>query len=167
MEDFPGSRKCDDKHWAFLLPHEIDKTLSLVNHFRFIYLCPDFCIIYNLSWCILAQICNTVRRVQVLCICDQIKRSECDSAHSPHGNLLSWSFTSCALSIFVLFFALLQSFVMYIGGHICNAVWRVQMCICDQMEGSKRDPAHSPHDKLLSWSFQLPVLYLSSIYLGF
>ena len=33
IEVFPGSRKCDAKHWAFLLPHEIDKTLSLVNHF--------------------------------------------------------------------------------------------------------------------------------------
>ena len=71
MEDFPGSRKCDDKHWAFLLPHEIDKTLSLVNHFPvFIWihlqiLFPNFQ--HVLEYCNDFTSTGTTKRLSMIC----------------------------------------------------------------------------------------------------
>ena len=57
-------------------------------------------------------------------------------------------------------FALCTIFRMHIGDQICDAIWRVQMCVCDQMKRSKRDPAHAPHENILFWSFPTSDLFI-------
>ena len=61
-----------------------------------------------------------VWQVQVLCICDQIKRSERNPSNSSHGNLSSWSFTTWSLSFFL---------------HYCNLSWCILTATCTMQFG--------------------------------